>query len=397
MKLNENFKNLENNYLFATIAEKVNKFTKENPSREIIRLGIGDVTLPLTSSVVNSLVDASKEQGEAANFRGYGEYAGYSFLREAIANYYVKKGANIDANEVYAADGAKNDISNILDLFSKENTVLVPDPVYPVYVDTNIMDGREIIYANASEENGFLPMPDKNQKADLIYICSPNNPTGAVYTKKHLEEWVSYAKENDAIILFDSAYEAFVSDDSLPTSIFEISGAETCAIEFGSFSKMAGFTGLRASYCIIKKELERGGMNIGEMWLRRQSTKYNGLAYIVQRAAQAALSDEGQLEIKENIKYYKENSEIITKTLDELNIFYTGGKNAAFVWLKCPENFTSWSFFDYLLEEAGVVGTPGAGFGKMGEGYFRLSAFGNREKTIKAMANFKEAILKISK
>lgn len=394
MKINDNFKNLENNYLFATIAEKVNNFTKENPEKEVIRLGIGDVTLPLVPTVINALVSASNEQGEAKNFRGYGEYAGYDFLREAIANYYTKKGANILSSEVYAADGAKNDISNILDLFAKENVVLVPDPVYPVYVDTNIMDGRKIIYANATEENGFLPMPDRNQKADLIYICSPNNPTGAVYTKDQLKEWVSYANENDALILFDSAYESFVSDKTLPTSIFEIEGAKTCAIEFGSFSKMAGFTGLRASYCIIKKELTRGGANIGEMWLRRQSTKYNGLAYIVQRAAQAALSEEGQAEIKRNIDYYKGNCKIITDALDELNISYTGGDNAAFVWLKCPEGFTSWSFFDYLLKEALVVGTPGAGFGKMGEGYFRLSAFGNREKTIKAMENFKKAIKK---
>ena len=390
MNVNLNYAKLADSYLFSTIAKKVNEFIKNNPDKQVIRLGIGDVTLPLAPKVVEALKTASDEMGKQETFRGYGPEQGYDFLRNAIVDYYKEHHVQLEIDEVFISDGAKSDLGNILDLFSADNTVLVPDPVYPVYVDTNTMGGRRIVFADANEENGFLPMPDKSVKADIIYICSPNNPTGAVYNKEQLKKWVDYANENDAIILFDSAYECFIKDDNLPRSIFEIEGAKTCAIEFCSLSKTAGFTGTRAGYTIVPKTLTRQDMSLNKMWVRRQTTKFNGVPYIVQRAAEAVFSKEGREQIKKNIGYYSENAKIISSVLDELNIKYFGGKHSPYIWLKCPNNMKSWEFFDYLLENAAVVGTPGAGFGKNGEGFFRLTSFGNREKTVEAMERFKK-------
>lgn len=387
MNINENYLNLEESYLFSTVAKKVAQYTSENPDKKVIRLGIGDVTLPLCNAVIGAMHKAVDEMGSQSTFRGYGPEQGYDFLRNAVKNYYLKRNVKLDTDEIFISDGAKSDIGNILDLFSKDNAVLVPDPVYPVYVDTNIMAGRKVIFANANEENDFLPLPDKNIKADIIYICSPNNPTGAVYNKEQLKLWVNYAKEQNAIILFDAAYECFVSDENLPKSIFEIEGAKDCAIEFCSLSKTAGFTGTRCGYTIVPKNLGR----LNKFWLRRQTTKFNGVPYIVQRGAEAVFSEEGQKEIKENINYYKENAKIISETLTRCGIYYTGGKHSPYIWLKCPNNMKSWEFFDYLLDKIQIVGTPGSGFGQNGEGYFRLTSFGSKENTIEAMKRFEEA------
>ena len=387
MNINENYLNLEESYLFSTVAKKVNEFIKNNPDKKVIRLGIGDVTRPLCNAVINALHKAVDEMGNQKTFRGYGPEQGYDFLREAVKGYYSKRGVCLDLDEIFISDGAKSDIGNILDLFSKDNVVLVPDPVYPVYVDTNIMAGRKVLFSDANGDNGFLPLPDNNIKADIIYICSPNNPTGAVYNKGQLKLWVEYAKENKAVILFDAAYECFVSDDNLPRSIYEIEGAKDVAIEFCSLSKTAGFTGTRCGYTIVPKNLDK----LNKFWLRRQTTKFNGVPYIVQRGAEAVFSDEGQKEIKENIDYYKENAKIISDTLEKCGIKHTGGKHSPYIWLKCPNNMKSWEFFDYLLNNLQVVGTPGSGFGKNGEGYFRLTSFGSKENTIEAMKRFEQA------
>ncbi len=391
MNLNTNYKNLQQSYLFSTIGKKVADFQKTNPALPIIKLGIGDVTRPLCPAVVNAMKKACDEMGKAESFRGYGPEQGYGFLKEAILNYYKEKGVSLELDEIFVSDGAKSDVGNILDLFDKDNTVLVPDPVYPVYVDTNIMDGRNIVYMNANEENGFLPMPDEAVKAGLIYLCSPNNPTGAVYTKEQLKAWVDYAIENHAVILFDAAYEAFVQDSSLPRSIFEIEGAKKCAIEFCSFSKTAGFTGTRCGYTVVPLELESDGLSLNKMWLRRQTTKFNGVNYIVQRGAEAVFSPEGRKQIQENIDGYMENAKVIVATMKKLGIFYTGGENSPYIWLKCPEGMKSWDFFDYLLTKLSINGTPGAGFGKNGEGFFRLTAFGDPEQTKEAMRRLENA------
>lgn len=386
MKINENYANLEQSYLFSTIAKKVNEYTAQNPDKKVIKLGIGDVTLPLCKAVTEALHKAVDEMGVQATFRGYGPEQGYDFLREAVQKYYAKRNVELELDEIFISDGAKSDLGNILDLFSKDNTVLVPDPVYPVYVDTNVMAGRKVVYVDANGENEFLPLPDKNVQADIIYICSPNNPTGAAYNKEQLQAWVDYAKSMNAIILFDAAYECFVSDENLPRSIFEIDGAKDCAIEFCSLSKTAGFTGTRCGYTVVPKAL--GVLN--KMWVRRQTTKFNGVPYIVQRGAEAVFSEEGQKEIKENINYYKENAKVISDTLKECGIWHVGGKHSPYIWLKCPNGMDSWTFFDYLLENAQVVGTPGAGFGKNGDGYFRLTSFGSKENTAEAMKRFKK-------
>lgn len=386
MNINTNYDNLEQSYLFSTVAKKVNEFSTQNPDKKIIRLGIGDVTLPLCKVVVEALHKAVDEMGVQATFRGYGPEQGYDFLREAVQKYYKSHNVELDLDEIFISDGAKSDLGNILDLFAKDNTVLVPDPVYPVYVDTNIMAGRKVIFVDANGENEFLPLPDKNIEADIIYICSPNNPTGAVYNKEQLKAWINYAKSMDAIILFDSAYECFISDEALPRSIYEIEGAKDCAIEFCSLSKTAGFTGTRCGYTIVPKNLGK----LNKMWLRRQTTKFNGVPYIIQRGAEAVFTDEGQKEIKENIGYYKENAKIISETLKKCGIWHVGGKHSPYIWLKCPNNMKSWEFFDYLLENAQVVGTPGAGFGRNGEGYFRLTSFGSYENTVEAMKRFEK-------
>ena len=355
---------------------------------EIIKLGIGDVTLPLCPAVIEALHSAVDEMAHKETFKGYGPEQGYDFLKTSIQNYYKKSNVSLELNEIFISDGAKSDLGNILDLFDKNNTCLVPNPVYPVYVDTNIMSGRKIVFIDAKEENDFLPLPDCSVKADLIYICSPNNPTGAVYNREQLKKWVDYAVENSAIILFDSAYESFITDEGLPRSIYEIEGAKDCAIEFCSLSKTAGFTGTRLGYTVVPNNLNYGGMSLNKMWLRRQTTKFNGVPYIVQKGASAVFTEVGQKQIQQNLNYYKKNAKIISDTLDKLNIKYTGGKNSPYIWLKCPNNMNSWEFFDFLLTQIGVVGTPGAGFGANGNNWFRLTSFNTVEKTTEAMDRF---------
>ena len=389
MKVNRNYDNLKESYLFYTISEKVKEFRQKNPDADIIRLGIGDVTLPLPPVCVEAMKKACDEMGTASGFRGYGPYEGYDFLRNAIAGHNKSFGVDIDPCEIYVSDGAKSDIGNILDIFSKDNTVLVTDPVYPVYVDTNIMDGRKVVLAPSGMENGFLPLPDESVDADIIYLCSPNNPTGAVYDREGLKKWVDYAIDRDAVILFDAAYEAFISSPELPHSIFEIEGSEKCAIEFCSFSKTAGFTGTRCGYCVIPSGLERDGASLGSMWLRRQSTKYNGTPYIIQRGAEAAYSPEGRRQTAEMISYYMNNARTLAAAFDSLGIYYTGGINSPYIWFRCPHGMKSWEFFDYLLEKAHVVGTPGVGFGSCGEGFFRMTAFGTAESTAEAAERMK--------
>ena len=383
MKVNENFGNLKESYLFSDIAHRVSKFSSENPDAQVIRLGIGDVTLPLCKAVTVAMEEAVAEMGTAGGFHGYGPEQGYPFLQEAIQKYYAEKGIALSLDEVFISDGAKSDLGNILDIFSSDNCVLIPDPVYPVYVDTNIMAGRRIIFMNANEENAFLPLPEEGMEADIVYLCSPNNPTGAVYTKDQLGAWVDYCLEHDAIILFDAAYESFIQDEDLPKSIYEIQGAEKCAIEFGSFSKMAGFTGTRCGFTVVPSGLRFDGFSLNKLWLRRQTTKFNGVPYIVQRGAAAVFTKEGQKQVKESVRYYMENARLIAQAMEEMGIWYTGGKNSPYIWLKC--GMDSWEFFDMLLRETHVVGTPGAGFGKNGDGFFRLTAFGNHENTHEAV------------
>lgn len=394
LKINENYAKLKESYLFSEIAHRVSAFSKEHPEKKLIRMGIGDVTLPLCDAVVSAMKQASEEMGKAETFRGYGPEQGYDFIKEKIREYYARRGVSLSPDSIFISDGAKSDLGNILDIFSKDNTVLIPDPVYPVYVDTNVMDGRKIVFADANEKNGFLPLPDDKTDADIIYICSPNNPTGAVYDREGLTKWVDFAKKHGSVILFDAAYEAFVADKELPRSIYEIEGAKECAIEFCSLSKTAGFTGTRCGYTVVPEELIFGGHSLNKFWLRRQTTKFNGVSYIVQRAAEAVFSDEGQKQIIENINYYRENARIITSAFDELGITYFGGKNSPYIWMKCPDGMDSWTFFDRLLTDAGVVGTPGAGFGENGEGFFRLTSFSNHENTTEAMERFKILIKK---
>ncbi len=393
MKVNENYKNLEESYLFSTIARKVAEYGETHPNAKIIRLGIGDVTLPLAPVVIEAMQQALCEMSVQESFHGYGPEQGYSFLKDEIQEYYARRGTQLDADEIFISDGAKSDLGNILDLFAIDNTVLIPDPVYPVYVDTNVMAGRKIVFMDATAENGFLPLPDENVHADIVYLCSPNNPTGASYDKAGLKAWVDYANKENAIILYDAAYECFIEDDS-PRSIYEIEGAKTCAIEFCSFSKMAGFTGTRCGYTVVPMALERGGMNLHKMWLRRQTTKFNGVPYVVQRGAAAVFTAEGQKQIHETLAYYKENAKVLAETLDELGIWYTGGKNSPYLWLQCPNGMDSWTFFDYLLENANIVGTPGAGFGKNGNNFFRLTAFGDKQKTVEAAGRLKKLLSK---
>jgi LL-diaminopimelate aminotransferase len=389
VKVNINYNNLKESYLFSEIARRVSDFSKTHLEKEIIRMGIGDVTLPLCRSVVEAMKQAAEDMGKADSFHGYGPEQGYDFLRERIQAYYAENGIALELSEIFVSDGAKSDLGNILDLFDEKNTVLIPDPVYPVYVDTNLMDGRKIIFADANENNGFLPLPDDSVLADIIYICSPNNPTGAVYNREQLKLWVEYALRNHAVILFDAAYESFIVDKDIPRSIFEIDDAKNCAIEFCSLSKTAGFTGTRCGYTVVPQALEFDGMKLNHMWLRRQTTKFNGVSYIVQKGAEAVFTQDGRKQIKENIAYYRKNAKIITSALDKLGIWYTGGKNSPYIWLRCPNDMDSWAFFDMLLSEIGVVGTPGAGFGKNGEKFFRLTAFSTNENTTKAMEKFR--------
>lgn len=393
--INENFLELQESYLFSTIAKKVSKYSKENPDKEIIKLGIGDVTKPIVQVCLKAMHKAADELGTEDGFRGYGPEQGYDFLRKAIVeNDYKSRGLNIEIDEVFVSDGAKSDCGNIGDIFGIGNKVAITDPVYPVYLDTNIMAGRKIIYLPLTEANNFIPELPK-EKVDMIYLCFPNNPTGTVLTKEQLKKWVDYAKENNSIILYDGAYEAFITDEKIPHSIYEIEGAKDVAIEFRSFSKVAGFTGVRCSYVVIPKQLNGYTKNnekvsIHKLWNRRVCTKFNGVSYVVQRAAEATYTKEGKEQIKENIKYYIENARIIKQGLEEAGFTCYGGVNSPYVWLKVPKGLTSWEFFDELLKKANVVGTPGSGFGKSGEGYFRLTAFNTKEKTIEAINRIKE-------
>ena len=393
MKVNKHYAQLEESYLFSNIAHKVADYQAAHPDADIIRLGIGDVTLPLAKSVVEALHAASEEQGHKETFHGYiPSEQGYPFLREAIRDYYARRGVRLDTAEIFVSDGAKSDLGNLLDLFDVDNTVLVPDPVYPVYVDDNVMAGRPIRYLPATADNGFLPMPGADTAGDIVYLCSPNNPTGATYTREQLKVWVDWANAHDAVILFDAAYECFVTEPGLARSIYEVEGAETCAIEVCSFSKIAGFTGTRCGYTIVPQALVRGGQSLNKMWLRRQTTKFNGVAYIVQRAAAAVFSPEGMEQIQQNLDYYRRNAAVIGAALEEAGVWYCGGKNSPYLWLKCPDGMTSWQFFDWLLDTAHVVGTPGEGFGACGEGYFRLTAFGDAERTKEAAARIVAAL-----
>lgn len=388
--VNENYCNLKESFLFADIAHKVNAYAAAHPDKKVIRLGIGDVTLPLAPAVVEAMTKAVAEMGVKETFRGYGDEQGYGFLHDAIVKYYASFGVELESNEVFISDGAKSDCGNITDIFSNANTIMIPDPVYPVYLDTNVMLGRKIIYMEGKPENNFLPMPDDSVHADVIYLCSPNNPTGAAYTKEQLGAWVEYALKHDSVILYDAAYEAFVTDASIPRSIFLVEGAKKCAIELCSLSKTAGFTGTRCGYTVVPNALVRkteGGheMALNKMWLRRQTTKFNGVPYIVQRGAEAVFSEVGIKQCRENIAYYMENARIIKEGFEKIGVTCYGGVNSPYIWLQCPNGMSSWEFFDFMLEKLAVVGTPGAGFGKMGEGYFRLTGFGSRENTIEAV------------
>ena len=386
---NKNYANLKDSYLFFRIAEKVKKYSETHPDKKILRLGIGDVSLPLTKSVIAALNGAVKEQAEKSTFHGYMPECGAPFLRTVIAEFYRGRGVNIADDEVFVSSGASDELGDILDLFGKENSALVIEPAYPAYVDANIIAGRKIIHLPSSEKDGFTPLPDEKFTADIIYLCSPNNPTGAVFTKDKLKKWVDFANAHGSVILFDAAYEAFIEEDNVPHSIFEIDGAKTCAIEICSLSKTAGFTGTRLGYTVIPKTLVRQGMCFNGMWVRNRTTKTNGVSFIIQKGGAAVFTEEGQREIKENIAYYKENAKILMRVLDECGIEYTGGKNAPYIWLKCPRGLDSWAFFDMLLNEIQVVGTPGEGFGSCGEGFFRFSTFGSREDTLKAADRLK--------
>ena len=387
MPINRNFQQLSENYFFSAINRRASQFAEAHLDQRLIRLSIGDVTQPLCPCVVAALEKAAQEMGEVDTFRGYGPEQGYPFLREAIAGYYKKWNISLETEEIFISDGAKSDLGNILDLFSEGTSVLIPDPVYPVYVDASIMGGKKILFLDASEENSFLPLPPAFH-ADVIFLCSPNNPTGAVYSKDGLQAWVDYALAEKAILLFDGAYEAFITDPSLPHSIFEVDGAKKCAIEFCSFSKKAGFTGTRCGYTVIPKELEIDGLSLNHLWLRRQTTKFNGVPYIVQRGAEAVFTPQGEQETTKAITYYQENARIIRQGLDQLSISYIGGENAPYIWMRCPGRMDSEQYFEFLLEHCAVVGSPGIGFGKNGKYFFRLTAFGARE-------DVKEAIKRI--
>lgn len=389
-KLNEHYQNLKESYLFSEIAHRVAAYSQAHPDQKIIRLGIGDVTLPLTSMAIDGLHEGVDAMASSETFKGYGPEQGYEFLRDAIAGYYERNGVPMDAADIFISDGAKSDTGNISELFSADNVILIPDPVYPVYVDSNIMSGKQVTYLSGNAENQFLPMPDHRVHADIIYLCSPNNPTGAVYNREQLKEWVDYALKEHAVILFDSAYEAFITDPALPRSIYAIEGAKKCAIEFGSLSKTAGFTGTRCGYTVVPRELvfptsDGRELSLHAMWNRRQSTKFNGTSYIIQKGAAAVFTEEGMAQCMEHIHYYQENARMISETLSRKEIRFFGGIHSPYIWFECPDGMESWEFFDYLLNKAQIVGTPGAGFGENGKNYFRLTSFGEHGNTREAM------------
>ena len=389
---NMHYADLKDSYLFYNIAQKTKKYLEENPEKHLYRMGIGDVSLPLCDAVIKALHEGVEDQANKDSFHGYMPECGAPFLRETIAEYYGKRNVELSADEVFVSSGASDELGDILDLFDRSSSALVIEPAYPAYVDANVIAGRKIVHLSSGKENGFLPSPDENTKADILYICSPNNPTGAVFSRSQLKEWVDFANGNGSVILFDAAYEAFIEDEDLPHSIYEIDGAKTCAIEICSLSKTAGFTGTRLGYTVIPKTLERNGMNFNDMWVRNRTTKTNGVSYIIQKGGAAVFTDEGQEQIHRNISIYKNNAKVLMKALDELGIWYCGGKNAPYIWLKCPNGMESWEFFDYLLNEIQVVGTPGEGFGACGEGYFRFSTFGSPEDTAEAARRLAELL-----
>lgn len=401
-KINDNYLKLPGAYLFSTVAKKANEFTQKHPEREMIKMSIGDVTKPLAPSVIDAMHKAVDEMGTAEGFRGYGPEQGYDFLRNAIVEHdYKARNVDIKPDEIFISDGAKSDCGNIGDIFSVDNKVAVCDPVYPVYVDTNAMAGRagdfigerwsNLYYMPCLAENNFLPQLP-TEKVDIIYLCFPNNPTGMAATREQLKPWIEYAKANGSVILYDSAYEAFITDSNVPHSIYELDGAKEVAIEFRSFSKTAGFTGTRCAYTVVPHELKIDGTELNALWNRRQCTKFNGVPYVIQRAAEAVYSEAGQKETKAAIAYYLENAKIIREGLSEAGLTVYGGVNAPYIWAKTPDNMKSWEFFDKLLEETGVVTTPGSGFGPSGEGYVRLTAFSTKENTIKAMEKIKSLL-----
>ncbi len=389
---NLNYANLKNSYLFAGIAQRLREYQTKHPEEHLYRMGIGDVSLPLCGAVIRALHEAVEEQAIKESFHGYMPECGAPFLREAIAEYYARRGVKLDADEVFVSSGASDELGDILDLFDRSSSAMVMEPAYPAYVDASILAGRDILHVPAGKECGFVPAPDDSISADLLYICSPNNPTGAVFTKSQLQAWVDFANRKGAVILFDAAYEAFIEDPELPHSIFELEGARTCAIEICSLSKTAGFTGTRLGYTVIPKELERMGMNLSAMWVRNRTTKTNGVSYIIQKGGAAVFTPEGQEQIRANIQIYKNNAKVLMGVLDELGIWYCGGKNAPYIWMQCPNGMGSWDFFDYLLSEIQVVGTPGQGFGSCGEGYIRFSTFGSPEDTAEAARRLKKLL-----
>ena len=389
---NTNYKNLKDSYLFYNIAQKTKAYLEEHPDKKLLRMGIGDVSLPLCDAVIKALHEAVDDQSTKEKFHGYMPECGDPALRQTIADYYKKRGVELTSEETFVSGGASDELGDILDLFGKGKTVMIMEPAYPAYVDANIMSGNQVVHVSSGEENGFLPVPGTATGIDVIYICSPNNPTGATFDKEKLKLWVDYAIENSSVIIFDAAYEAFIEEADIPHSIYEVEGAKKCAIEISSLSKTAGFTGTRCGYTVIPKELEMDGMNLNKMWVRNRTTKTNGVSYIIQKGAAAVFTEEGQRQIKENIAVYKNNAKCLMETFDKLGIWYTGGKNAPYIWIKCPNNMGSWEFFDLLLNEIQVVGTPGEGFGKCGEGYFRFSTFGSVEDTKEAAKRLYELL-----
>lgn len=381
---NLHYADLKDSYLFVGISAKIRDYLAAHPNARLYRMGIGDVSLPLCETVIRALHEGVSDQARSETFRGYMPECGAPFLREAIAKHYASRGVKLSSDEVFVSSGASDELGDILDLFDRSSAALVMEPAYPAYVDANVIAGRKIVHVASGEENGFLPMPSGDMDADILYICSPNNPTGAVFDRASLQAWVDYANRRGAVILFDAAYEAFIEDDNIPHSIFELDGARTCAIEICSLSKTAGFTGTRLGYTVVPKELVRCGMNLNVMWVRNRTTKTNGVSYIIQKGAEAVFTPEGQREIRENIRIYKNNAKILMRALDTLGIWYTGGKNAPYIWMRVPRGMSSWEFFDHLLQEIQVVGTPGEGFGQCGEGYFRFSTFGSTEDTEEA-------------
>ena len=387
MRVNHHALELEQNYLFSEVAKRIRAFQAANPERELLKLSIGDVTRPLSRIVTDEMKAAAEDMSHAETFHGYGAEQGEQFLREAIAGYYAQRGTQIAPDDIFISDGAKCDLGNLCDLFDADNTVLLPNPVYPVYYDTSIMAGRRVIFAAGTKENGFLPMPDASVHADLIYLCSPNNPTGAVYSREQLAQWVAYAKANGALILFDAAYEAYIRDPALPHSIFEIDGAADCALEINSLSKTAGFTGVRCGWTVVPKTLRFDGASLHDMWFRRMATKYNGTSYIIQRAAAKVFTPEGLAAAHADIDYYMENAQILKSALSAAGIHSVGGENAPYVWFEAPQNAESWDCFDALLGQYGIAGTPGVGFGMAGQGWMRFSSFCTRETALKATAH----------